>query len=323
MKKNMLVSVIMSVYREEAEWLHASMDSILNQSYRNIEFIVVLDDPGNEVLKSIIQTYQQKDARILFLTNDKNRGLVYSLNRALLHASGAYIARMDADDIAHPDRLEKQLHYLQEHALDLVGSNVALFNDTGIFFVTDKLLTHKYLKKILSAGTIGMVHPTFFGKKEVFDRLDGYVDAPHAEDKEFLARVFCHGFQTGNMEEVLLNCRYSKESVTKSHAVYVYKVGHLITKRFRECIQTGRYRFDAASVKNLTVTEEEKRRFNQKRIFLQEARDALGQKHYVQFVRAMAKAMLASGTIWENIRINLVLKGYKIMERVEHRGRQW
>ena len=313
----------MSVYRERPQWLKESIESILNQSYRDIEFIIVLDNPDNTALEKIIKIYQEKDRRIQFYINEKNRGLVYSLNRALSCAKGSYIARMDADDISHPDRLKRQLVYLQKNHLDLIGSNSALFNERGVFYVTDKLLTHRYLKKMLYAGTIGIVHPTFFGKKEVFDVLEGYSEAPYAEDKEFLARVLCHGFHIGNMQEVLLECRYSEESVTKSNAVYVYKVGTYITQIFRECLKTGRYQFDAQYCKNLMVTQEETLYFNRKKLLLQEARDTLGRKKYFHFLRTLFGLLKYSGTVWENIWINFLLKWYRAMETLQKGRISW
>ena len=319
MKKS-LVSVIMSVYREEPLWLRESIESILSQSYGDLEFIIVLDDPKNRELEEIIEEYAVRDGRIVFMTNDMNRGLIYSLNRALKLAKGEYIARMDADDIARSDRLEKQLFYLKENGLDLVGSNVNLFKgDREVFFTTDKLLSHKYIEKILLAGTIGIVHPTFFAKKEVFEKLGGYANAPHAEDKEFLARLFCNGFHVGNMKEVLLECRYSLNSMTKNNAVYVNMVGSYITECFRECQKSKKYFFDEKKISSMQVSQGQKERFNRKRLLLDKVREALNEKRYIVFLIQISKALFYSRTLLDNIRINLLLKYYRIRENFEQR----
>jgi len=318
--KKKLVSVIMSVYREEPLWLRESIESILSQSYEKLEFIIVLDDPENRELKEIIEAYAKRDKRIVFITNDENQGLVYSLNRALKLVKGEYIARMDADDISRNDRFEKQIFYLIENDLDLVGSNVNLFKgDREVFFTTDKLLTHKYIEKILIAGTIGIVHPTFFAKREVFKKLEGYVNAPHAEDKEFLSRLFCHGFRVGNLKEVLLECRYSPNSVTKNNAAYVNMVGSYITECFRACQKSKEYFFDENRISSIMVSQEQKDRFNKKRILLDKAREALSEKRYIHFFVQISKALFYSRTLFDNLRINVLLKYYRVRENFEQR----
>lgn len=93
-------------YNEKQDWLTESINSILNQTYLNLEFIIVLDNPENIELKNILNEYKLKDSRVKLLINEVNKGLVFSLNRALKECSGDYIARMDADDISHLDRIK-------------------------------------------------------------------------------------------------------------------------------------------------------------------------------------------------------------------------
>ena len=184
-----LISVIMSIYNEKESWIKESIESILNQTHKNLEFIIIIDNPTREDLIKVVKKYAKKDNRIKYFINIENKGLVYSLNRALEYCNGEFIARMDADDISHLNRFEKQLEYLKKNKLDLIGSNVNLFNEKGVFYTTNKLLSHKYIKRLLAFGTIGIVHPTFFAKSEVFKKLNGYKNALHAEDKEFLASL--------------------------------------------------------------------------------------------------------------------------------------
>ena len=104
----MKISVIMSAYKEDEKWLRASIESILNQSFQDFEFIIVLDNPDAKKLDYIIKEYKERFSKIKYFKNKKNMGLVYSLNFALKHAKGEYIARMDADDIEIPTRLEEE-----------------------------------------------------------------------------------------------------------------------------------------------------------------------------------------------------------------------
>jgi len=230
------ITVIMSVFREPEFWLQQAIDSILSQTYTNFEFIIVLDDPENEEAKSVLESYAKKDQRILLLINEKNRGLIFSLNRALQYAKGHYIARMDADDISHVDRLKKQKIYIEGQNLDLIGSNINLFREDGkVFATTDKLLYHNSIKKLLCIGTTNIAHPTFFVKKTVYDQLGGYGSAEHVEDKEFLAKAICKGFKVGNMQEALLDYRYNDQSITKVQAWFVQENGKKITRHFCQC----------------------------------------------------------------------------------------
>ena len=115
------VSVIMATYKEPENQLRRSIESILNQTYKAFEYIIILDNPDNSDHIRIIKEYQQKDNRIQFHINEKNQGLTYSLNRGLSYANGKYICRMDADDISVPERLQWQKEYLEKCNVDLIG----------------------------------------------------------------------------------------------------------------------------------------------------------------------------------------------------------
>ena len=122
-----LVSVIMTNYNTPEEYLRAAMESILSQTYSNIEFIVV-DDGSTDHSPSVIESYQ--DDRVIFIKNEKNIGITKSLNIALARATGEFVARMDADDISFPQRLERQVQYLSEHSEVVVcGTWVRYFGD--------------------------------------------------------------------------------------------------------------------------------------------------------------------------------------------------
>ncbi len=116
-----MISVIMSTYNEENMLIRQAVESILNQTYSEFEFIIVLDNPKNIEIANLIQEYASRDKRIVILKNEKNLGLVKSLNKALEISKGEYIMRMDADDISEKDRIEKEYKFLKENNLDLVA----------------------------------------------------------------------------------------------------------------------------------------------------------------------------------------------------------
>ncbi len=313
----MQISVIMSVYREHSDWLVASIESIRQQTYTDLEFIIVIDDPENQELISIVRSYALKDKRIKYFVNDENRGLVYSLNKALKHVRGEYIARMDADDISNLSRLEKQLHYLQENKLDMIGTNVRLFRkENDFFYTTDKLLTHKYLKKMLAYGAIGIVHPTFFGKAIVFKTLNGYSDVRYVEDMDFLARALCKGYKVGNMKEALLDCRYRNDSVTKTYAYRMYINSRWVTRVFRQCLKSGIYVLRQKENKyRQSVGQADN--FNKKQLLMVEAREAWADGKYINFLLKIVQATYSSRSVFYSLKINIILKILKLFENRE------
>ena len=119
-----LISVIMSNYNTPEEYLREAIESILNQTYKNFEFIII-DDCSTDNSLEIIKSYN--DERIVLIENEENIGLTKSINKGLAVAKGEYIARMDADDVSLPQRFEKQINYMNDHTeLIVCGSSMEL-----------------------------------------------------------------------------------------------------------------------------------------------------------------------------------------------------
>ena len=110
-----MITVIIPAYNS-ASLIKEAIDSILQQSYRDIELIII-NDGSTDNTESIIRSF--KDDRIKLVNNSSNQGIVYSLNKAVALAQGQYIARMDADDVSNIDRLSIQLDYLKSNNLDI------------------------------------------------------------------------------------------------------------------------------------------------------------------------------------------------------------
>ena len=123
------ISVVMSIYNEPEEWLRESIESILNQTFTDFEFIIINDNPERQLNDALLNEYQKKDSRIVIIKNEENIGLTKSLNKGLEIAKGEYIARMDGDDISLKDRFDKQYNYLNSHPKYVVcGSNAIIIN---------------------------------------------------------------------------------------------------------------------------------------------------------------------------------------------------
>ena len=111
-----------------AHFVGPALDSLLSQACADFELIVV-DDGSTDETAAILHAYAKRDARIRFLRNETNRGLIFTRNRALQESRGRYVAIADADDLFHPQRFEKQLQFLRDHpACGVVGSGVEILN---------------------------------------------------------------------------------------------------------------------------------------------------------------------------------------------------
>ena len=129
-ENSVMVSVVMSVYNAE-KYLDLAIESILNQSFRDFEFIIIEDCSTDNSLE-ILKNYAEKDSRIKIIQKTENKrmkGFIENLNIGLEEAKGKYIARMDADDISHPSRFDKQVVFLETHSdIFMVGSYINFIN---------------------------------------------------------------------------------------------------------------------------------------------------------------------------------------------------
>lgn len=229
-----MISVIMSTYKEDERLLRESIESILNQTYRDFEYIIILDYPDNVVHKSVIEEYALKDDRIHFYVNEKNMGLTDSLNRGLSLCHGEYIARMDADDISLPDRLERQLEYLEKNHYDLIGGITEMINENGSLLYSIKSVPTdpKKINKALRYSQC-IAHPTWLGKKEVFEKNAGYRHMPLCEDYDFTLRAVLNGFVVSNLNEAVLKYRMTSNSISRSNLFEQYLYMSYITNEYK------------------------------------------------------------------------------------------
>lgn len=205
---NPKISVIMSVHNG-MPYLKTSVESIMKQSYKNFEFIIVNDasaDSSWDYLKSI------KDKRIKLLKNIQNLGLATSLNKALRYAQGDFIARMDADDISLRNRLEEQLKFLENHPkIDVIGAWVDLIDENSKIIGEKKYPTENaQMQKALRWYT-PIIHPTLMSKAIFFKELNGYdPEFDMAEDYELLLRAK-NCFVMANITQKLLLWRLADQ----------------------------------------------------------------------------------------------------------------
>ena len=221
------ISVIMPVYNGE-KYLREAIDSILNQTFSDFEFIIINDD-SKDSTEEIIKSYD--DNRIVYLKNEQNLGVAGTLNRGLDIAKGEYIARMDADDISMPQRFEKQVAYLDKNQdVGVLGSNVIVFTETEEnkteFPCNEKdVRIHLFINSQLA-------HPTVMTRRSLVEdgiyRYDSTWEG--REDYELWTRIVQKS-KICNLPEPLLRYRKHSLQVTKKtdghklekHAVLKHK----------------------------------------------------------------------------------------------------
>lgn len=212
------VSVIMSVYKEPIEWLKQSIDSILNQSFKDFEFIIVNDCPDREENSIVLNDFAKKNPRIVIISNDENSGLTKSLNKALSMAKGEYIARMDADDISMPQRFDRQVTYLDGHPnISAVGSWIVYIDESGkqvsnvVKYDTDP----RWVKAQFLQNS-QLCHPSAMFRRIVKDHVVRYDESVrYAQDYALWVSILPYG-DIANIPEVLLNYRTSSKQITSN-----------------------------------------------------------------------------------------------------------
>lgn len=197
--KNKLVSVIIPVYNVE-NYVKEAMQSIQNQTYKNLE-IIVIDDGSKDNTYKVVEYLAKDDDRIKLYKNEENLKIVKTLNRALSLANGEYIARMDGDDISALNRIEKKVKFLEENKeYDLVGCSMKAIDTDGnnigqtVHFSNQNLLLDS-LKYVTPVSHI------WVARKNLYDKLNGYREIPGVEDYDFLLRMTTIGFKYTNLEE--------------------------------------------------------------------------------------------------------------------------
>lgn len=181
-----LISIGIPFYNAE-KYLKFAIQSVIAQSYQNWELILV-DDGSSDNSLEIAQDFALKDARIRVICDGKNRKLPYRLNQLIIESKGDFIARMDADDIMHPERLKIELSFLIENQdYDLVSGGIVSIdhknNVTGVRTV-NKLVTIDKDSK-----SYPIVHPTVMARRDWYLRNLYSLDYPRAEDYELWCRT--------------------------------------------------------------------------------------------------------------------------------------
>lgn len=209
-----LVSIILPAYNCE-KYIAAAISSILQQVYDNFE-LVVINDGSTDNTQAILSSIS--DQRLRVLHNEGNKGLIYSLNRAISESRGEFIARMDADDIATNDRIEKQVHWLLHHpgtaavatCIRMIDANG---NEKGDWLLDSQTTTASAIKTAMPVENC-LAHPTMMIRAEVLKQYMYSEEQKNIEDYDLWLRMLADGLIIDKIPQHLLYYREHAASVT-------------------------------------------------------------------------------------------------------------
>lgn len=210
------ISVVMSVYNGE-EYLPESIQSILNQTYINFEFIII-DDASTDNSWEILKSFSEKDNRLRLFRNEKNigiEGFIKNLNFGCKKAQSKYIARIDQDDISRKDRLQLQFDFLESNPdIFIAGSAMRKIDVTGnIIGKMNAPLNDKTIRELMPKK-ISLYHPVIMFRKEYYETF--YRDKiRYCEDYDFYLRIMTDSFKMANLEDYLLDYRILHNSMSR------------------------------------------------------------------------------------------------------------
>lgn len=245
-----IISIVMSTYNETVEELKKSIESMLTQTLKNFEFIIVLDNPQNNEHKKVINEYLNKDERIIFLINEKNIGLAASLNKGIDKARGDYIARMDADDISMTNRLEEEYNFFKENPdISIVSTNKIDINENDdIINIPTHLPTEDcQIKKILKITSV-ITHSAAMFRKRDIEKIGKYRLFPASQDYDLWLRASYYKLNFGIIDEPLIKYRIRKNNISNTNPLKQYLLREYIQRLYKQRLKKG---IDEFSLDNL------------------------------------------------------------------------
>ncbi len=219
-----LVSVLMPAYNGEKYVIEAAM-SILGQTFTDFELLVI-DDGSTDSTRRLLEAVH--DPRLRLVSNERNLGLIATLNKGLEIAAGRYIARMDADDISLSERLEKQVQFLEAHPeVHVLGTMVNLIDENGEVFsgLSGYPTLPNDIRRYLLRECC-LIHPTVMFRKDTICSVGGYnTGAKHSEDYDLWLRL-SHQHVIANLPEKLVSYRIHKNQVSVKNIITQHQSAH-------------------------------------------------------------------------------------------------
>ncbi|MGN2347037.1 glycosyltransferase family 2 protein [Clostridium cagae] len=221
----------MSVYNiGDKEVLKTAINSILNQTYRNFEFIIC-DDGSTDNTYTMLQELCRHDSRIKIIKNNKNLKASLARNNCLKEAKGEFIAVMDADDYSAPQRLEEQIEFLNKNKkIDFIGCKGRYFNKI-IGDKNEEYWFREFPNKKDFLVTLPFVHASLMFRRKCLFKVLGYsinANVTRSEDYDLIMRLYINNFKGANINKVLYYIRQDQN--TFKRRLYKYRLNEAIVK---------------------------------------------------------------------------------------------
>jgi len=215
-----LVSVLMPAYNAE-KYIREAIESILSQTYKNFELIII-NDCSTDSTKKIIQKYAKKESRLVLINNEENLKISKTLNKGLELAKGKYIVRMDADDWSYPDRIEKQVKLMEDNPELVLSSGQMEICDCemNIKNKSNFPITNEKIRKVILQYN-PMVHPAMIFRRDIALSIGGYDEEIKSEDYMFTIDMSSEG-ELANLNDVIIKYRILDNSITGSKMLAIH-----------------------------------------------------------------------------------------------------
>lgn len=290
-ERNELISILMPTYNVE-KFVEEAVRSVLLQTYKYFELLIV-DDCSTDKTFDILQGLAAEDKRIRLFRNDVNSKICKTLNRALEHAKGEYIGRMDGDDISTPERFQRLKQFLDEHSdISLVGSNMITIDETGREISRKRYIkTNRYIQ--FGNQYQPCVAHIWLARREVYDTLEGYRNVPYVEDWDFLLRGQNRGFNYANVDEFLYKCRLRNGNTGTTNGLQQRKAGQFILRLYKKEKKFKKNKYDKKEyLQAIECTESEQKDYIKSAKDLDAAIHSRNNKY--KLIEYVLKAMIES-----------------------------
>jgi len=240
------LSVLMSVYNETLKEITEAIESVLNQTFSDFEFLIVDDNPSRLDHKALLSEYRSKDSRIIIIENQKNIGLAMSINMAATKACSDIFVRMDADDICLPTRFEEQYQLLRGNSYDLVCGRFTEIDETSLNIgINDVKPEYKSSEEISNTLPYKSVihHPTVMMTRAIFEKVNGYRDFPCAQDYDLWLRMLDAKATFAMTNKSVLKYRIRESSISGSKKIKQRLTVEYIRDRYIERLRKGKDSF--------------------------------------------------------------------------------
>ena len=264
-----LVSVILPVYNSEY-FLTDAIKSILNQTYSNLELIIIYDHSIDDSL-DVIKKFLKLDSRTQ-IVNGRGKGLADALNLGIKKSKGEYLARMDADDISHQLRLEKQLNFLKNNDFDICGCHWININEAGKEISRNRSSLSKESILIDLCITAPFCHGSVLIKKSFLEKSNSLYRLNFiTEDYDLWTRIYNEGARFGNIDDYLFSLRIRNDSLSASNKRIVSYHSRLIGNIFfdKNILKISEvFNNQCSRIKKLDIIEKERLAFTSLNLFL-------------------------------------------------------